>query len=180
MRALATLAATFVLSFTGAAASASTYAHWDDNEPQYPRGYAFIQDMTPAEFPVYTAAIKWDQAVRLDLVYRSGGGSCGHCVPFAANLVGGAGCSGNVGVTSAGTVGVHLANVSSRVDSACASRTYNNRLELVCHEMGHAIGLNDRSAGSTSCMRTEVPLGNATDPSENDYTDLSNAYGHDV
>ena len=73
----------------------SSFGHWDDNEPGFPRGYAYIHDMTPAAWPVFTAAIDWDQAPKLDLVYRSGGSSCtsSHCVPFRAVALGGAGCS---------------------------------------------------------------------------------------
>ncbi len=159
----------------------SSFGHWDDNEPGFPRGYAYIHDMTPAAWPVFTAAIDWDQAPKLDLVYRSGGSSCtsSHCVPFRAVALGGAGCSASPGVTNLTLSGVHITSANSRVDSGCAGRPYNNRLELVCHEMGHAIGLDDRGAGAASCMRTNVPLGNQTDGDGTDFADLSAAYGHD-
>lgn len=179
IRIFAVLAAVFAFMFTGSVAVASSFGHWDDNEPGYPRGYAFIKDTSAAAWPVYTAAISWDQAAKLDLIYQTGAGGCGHCVPFESVAMGGAGCSPVAGETSFGLSGVHLVNVSSRVDSGCAGLSYNNRLELVCHEMGHAIGLNDRGAGAASCMRTGVPLGNEVDGSDADFADLFNAYSHD-
>lgn len=179
MRILATLTAAFLLSFISGSAVASTYSHWGDNEPGFPRGYAYIQDQTPANWPVYTAAINWDQASKLDLVYQAGTGSCpSHCVPFVANAVGQAGCAGLLGVTTA-NAGTHIQSASVRVDSACAGQSYNGRLQIVCHEMGHAVGLNDRQA-SPSCMSTNIStLGDKPHPVEADWNDLWAAYGHD-
>lgn len=177
-RFLAVLMAVFAFMFASSTAMAGTYSHWDDNEPGYPRGHAFIQDETGSAWPVYTAAIDWDQASKLDLVYRSGAGTCGHCVPFRAIALGDAGCSASPGSTLV-SYGTHISSATSRVDSGCAGRTYNNRLELVCHEMGHAIGLTDRGATAASCMRTNTPLGNEIDGSSADFTDLDHAYSHD-
>lgn len=39
MRILATLTAAFMLAFGGGSAFASTFSHWGDNEPGFPRGY---------------------------------------------------------------------------------------------------------------------------------------------
>ena len=178
MRILVVVVSAFLLSFVGGSAMASTWGHWNDKEPTYPRGYVFIQDQTPAAWPVYTAAIDWDQAPKLDLVWRSGANGCGHCVPFTAPALGGAGCQGGF-TDNLGLNGVHITSAHSKVDSGCAGFTYNNRLELVCHEMGHAIGLNDRGAAAASCMRTETPLGNQIDGSAADFTNLNTAYGHD-
>lgn len=183
MRAISVLLAAFLLAFTGSAAIASTYAHWDDNEPNFPRGYAYVHDQTPAAWPVYTAAIAWDQGPKLDLVYRSGGTNCAgsRCVPFKATPIGYAGCPAYdvFGQTGHNDNGTHISSAASFVDSGCAGRPYNNRLELVCHEMGHSIGLNDRGAGAASCMRAGVDLGNQIDGSDADRKDLNIAYGHD-
>lgn len=181
MRILATLTAAFLLAFTGSSALAATFGHWDDNEPGFPRGYAYIHDKTPSVWPVYSAAIDWDKAPKLDLVYRSGGSNCtsSHCVPFSAVALGGSGCSATAGTTSYSLSGVHITSANSKVDSGCASKSANNRRELVCHEMGHSIGLLDRGSSSSSCMRTGVALGNAIVGSSADFTDLNAAYGHD-
>jgi hypothetical protein len=182
-RGISILLAVFVLTFTGSAALASTSGHWSDNEPNFPRGYAYTHDQTPAAWPVYTAAISWDQAPKLDLVYRAASTACAgsRCVPFIATPIGAAGCpaSDTTGLTGRNFNGVHITSAISYVDSACASRTYNNRLELVCREMGHAIGLDDRGAGAVSCMRSNVDLGNQIDGSAADFNDLDVAYSHD-
>jgi hypothetical protein len=180
MRSLATLIAAFLFSFIGGTAVAGTYAHWSDNEPNFPRGYAYIQDQTPSQWPVLTAAVNWDQAPKLDLVYLSG--SCGagnRCIPIIANGIGPNGCAGTVGITSPTTSGVHLTSASSRVDEDCSGLGAAARRELVCHEMGHAIGLTDRGAGAASCMRTATGLGGQVAGSPADFTDLNTAYSHD-
>jgi hypothetical protein len=180
-RAFAVLLAAFLLSCIGGSATAGHWGHWNDNEPSYHRGYAFIQDQTPAAYPVYTAAIDWDSAPKLDLVWRSGANGCGHCVPFVATAVGGAGCTGTVGETyNLATNGVHITNADVRVDSACSGQAYGARLELVCHEMGHAIGILDRAASAASCMRG-TGLGGQPDGSAADFTELNSdgMYGHD-
>lgn len=178
----AVLVASFLLSFIGGSAMADTWGHWNDNEPSYPRGYAFIQDQTPAAWPVYTAAIAWDSAPKLDLVWRSGPGSCGHCVPFTAGPVGATGCAGVLGQTYNRTLnGVHITSASAMVDSACAGISANGRREIVCHEMGHTIGLLDRGASASSCMRTGYSglPGAQPDGSSLDFTQLNTEYGHD-
>lgn len=158
--------------------------HWDDKEPNYPRGYAFIQDQTPAAWPVYTAAVSWDGAPKLDLVWESGSNTCGHCVPFTAVPMGAAGCSGDIGLTynmALFTGTPHIARASTKVDSGCAGQTYNFRRELVCHEMGHAIGLGHRPAGAGSCMRDGnafSTMGGQVVGADPDFTLLNQQYGH--
>lgn len=180
IRVVAVLTSAFMFAFIGGSAVAGTWAHWGDNEPGFPRGYAYVQDLTGSAWPVYTAAISWDQAPKLDLVYRTGANGCAHCFDFDAIAMGGAGCSPVAGETWPGQTGGHINNNTwSHVDSGCASATYNARLELVCHEMGHAIGLLDRVASAASCMRTNTGLGGQVDGSAADFTDLNTAYSHD-
>lgn len=181
-KSLAVLLAAFLLSFIGGSALAvdPPWGHWPDKEPNYPRGYAFIEDQTPAAWPVYTAAVAWDQAPKLDLVWESGSNTCGHCVPFTASAMGAAGCTGTVGETyNRSLSGVHITSASVRVDSGCTTATYNARLEIACHEMGHAIGLMDRDPGASSCMRTGTGAGGQTAGSAPDFTLLAQQYGHD-
>src|SRR5205085_4953075 len=91
--------ALLVVAFSSGAASATTHGHWNDLETEFPRGYAYIQDLTPAAWPVYTAAIDWDRASKLDLVYRSGANGCVHCIPFDDVPIDEPGCSARSGVT---------------------------------------------------------------------------------
>ena len=184
MRALVIACLAFAFGFAGVgAASADIQAHWADNDPTYPHGYAFIHDETGAWAPVYTAAIGWDTETRLDLTYTSGSCTSNHCVPFTERHMGVSGCDaskGTVGLTTwnSSTVGHLLYGTHSELDSDCSSRGYSARLELVCHEMGHTLSLDERGSGALSCMRDGVDLGTQTHGDASDFADLHAAYNH--
>lgn len=177
--------AAIALLLTASAASAShalvsggVQIHWQDGGSA-DRAYVYWSDQTGAEWPVYTEALAWDQASSLDAIYRSSSQSCtsGHCVdvqeaPYANcdNILG----QSTFNHYSSG----HLTSGNwSRVDQDCGSKPYNARRELLCHEMGHSIGLADKSSTSSSCMRTGLPLGSAVQNSH-DYDELAIIYGH--
>jgi len=184
---VAVLVAVFVGSATAAALAdkpiiqSGHRLHWGDNEPNYPRGYVYWLDQTGAAFPVYSSAIEWDKAGKLDAVYTTSSGSCpaSHCASVL-NAPLEAGCSPPYGLTDIpwSGPGHFTTGVRIRIDTQCSSRNAADRRELVCHEMGHSIGIDDRAASSTSCMRTGNMVGRQL-PIDDDYDTLRISYSHD-
>lgn len=184
----------FTISFVvamllGAAATTAlgthaTPQHWADNDPSYPRGYVYWIDNTGAEWPVYSAAVDWDQAAQLDAIYVTSAANCpSHCVPVdEADLD--AGCTGRLGVTNVvsntanhllgGTAGN---NTRVRIDRQCDGRNYADRRELVCHEMGHSLSLDHVAPAKLTCMREGDMVGQQS-PNGHDYEAIGNMYDH--
>jgi hypothetical protein len=154
--------------------------HWRDNDPGFPRGYVYWHDKTGVEWPVFASAIKWDQETRLDAVYVSGSSSCtsSHCATVREAALS-AGCSPPFGETSGPTSGAghFTTGVEVRIDAQCDSRNAADRRELVCHEMGHSIGLFERASSADTCMRTGNMIGK-TLPDGHDFETLHNSYNH--
>lgn len=183
------LAGVFVL-FGVTAASLASHAltqpdgdrlHWRDNDPGFPRGYVYWHDQTGVEWPVFASAIEWDKETRLDAVYVSASSSCtsSHCVSvLEADL--NAGCSAPYGITDipADSGGHFTTDVRVRIDRQCDSRNSADRRELVCHELGHTIGLGERASSANTCMRTGNMIGK-TLPDAHDYDALHTSYNHD-
>jgi hypothetical protein len=152
--------------------------HWRDNDPGFPRGYMYWQDTTGAAWPVFSSAIEWDRASRLDAVYTSGSCSNSHCVTVRTSALA-AGCSAPYGVTAipSGPEGHFTTDVNVQLDAQCSSRNAADRRELVCHELGHSIGLDDRAASAVTCMRTGNMIGRQV-PDGHDFEALANSYNH--
>jgi hypothetical protein len=153
--------------------------HWADNDPSFPRGYVYWQDQTGAEWPVYSSAIEWDKASRLDAVYTSGSCTSSHCVTVREVSFNNVGCAPPYGETSVPTTtaGHFTTDTEVRIDAQCDNRNAADRRELVCHEMGHSIGLGERASSSATCMRTGNMVGR-TLPDGHDYEALYNSYDH--
>lgn len=164
---------------TSAMAGHSLNYHWADADPSYPRGYVYWVDQTGPSWPVYSSAIDWDQETRLDAVYVSSAGACpSHCVSVSeADLD--AGCTGRLGVMSpAVNSDGHLnGNTTVQVDRQCSSRNAADRRELVCHELGHSLGLDDRASTAVTCMRQGNMIGRQF-PDQHDYDVLHSKYNH--
>lgn len=187
MRVMSALGFTMILLVTGAGAAYAGHAlvqadgdhlHWADSDPSFPRGYVYWKDETGSEWPVYSSAIKWDEEPRLDAVYTTGSCTSSHCVTVReANLS--AGCSAPYGETDipAGAAGHFTTNVEVRIDAQCDSRATSHRRELVCHELGHSIGLDERPSTSSTCMRTGNMNGSQL-PDSHDFQVLHNSYNH--
>lgn len=174
-----TAAAMLGAGATASLGSHSTPDHWRDNDPGYPRGYVYWVDNTGSEWPVYSAAIDWDQAPRLDAVYVTNEANCpSHCVSVnEADLD--AGCTGRLGVATTYTnASGHLTGQTYvRIDRQCDNRNYADRRELVCHEMGHTLRLQHVDPSLPTCMRQGDMIGEQ-DPRQHDYDALHNMYDH--
>jgi hypothetical protein len=157
--------------------------HWSDSDPSYPRGYVYWVDNTGAEWPVYSSAVEWDKAGRLDAVYTSSEAACpntGHCVSVIETPLGVAGCTGLLGQTDQVfyTTSGHLhTNTLVRVDSQCSGAASGKRRTITCHEMGHSIGVDEQLVHTDTCMASPYQ-GVKQLPSQHDYDAISNQYNH--
>lgn len=187
---IALLLAVFLVSVVAGTSLAGHYLynssgnkkHWSDNDPGFPRGYVYWHDKTGSAMPVYASAIEWDKETRLDAVYVSGGSSCtsSHCVTVYELDYSNVGCSNPYGeaYTPTNTAGHLTTDTWVRFDRQCGSRTYADRRELVCHELGHSIGLQHLSSSANTCMRQGDMAGYSL-PNQHDYDLLHALYNHD-
>lgn len=179
----AVLAIAFVATVT-TAGSAGHYIglHWSDDDPNFPRGYIYWDDNTGAEWPVFSAAVVWDQVGELDAVYVSSASSCpSHCVSVnEVDMHPQLNCAnGNLGqmIPASNSDGHLNGNTVIRIDQDCSGMTAANRRELMCHEMGHSVGLDERLQGAVTCMRQGFPVGRQN-PNTHDFNMLDTIYNH--
>ncbi|MCX6394986.1 MAG: hypothetical protein NTV23_00690 [Propionibacteriales bacterium] len=166
-----------------ASTSSGAPLHWADNDPSHPRGYVYWVDNTGSEWPVYSSAIAWDQASRLDAVYVSSESACpntGHCVSVSETTIGDSACGPTLGQTNqvAYVATGHLTTSTwVHVDTACSDASAEKRRTIVCHELGHSIGLDEQTVGTSSCMRSPY-IGPWTAPSAHDFDAIASTYSH--
>lgn len=185
---IASLLAVFLVFVAAGASVAGHYLytgsykkHWSDNDPGFPRGYVYWHDKTGAAMPVYASAIEWDKETRLDAVYVSAGSSCtsSHCATVSEVDFNNVGCSNPFGVayTYTNSVGHFTTDVNVQLDRQCGSRSYADKRELICHELGHSIGLEHLSESALTCMRQGDMIGRSL-PNQHDYDALHALYNH--
>jgi hypothetical protein len=159
--------------------------HWRDwDAGGFPRGFMYWIDYTPAPWPVFASAIEFDRAPGIDAVYlpASRRDECvRHCVAVRAPDLG-ASCRSFPGRAFV----PHRSNGHLRertrveVNERCeradgVSRA--DRRELVCHEMGHTIGLDATPPQRHTCMREGFMVGERF-PNDHDYRMLARLYDH--
>jgi hypothetical protein len=137
--------------------------HWSDESGT--RAWVTLVDKTGPNWPVFAAAITWDNAGRLDVTYRSSDcGGNGHCVevdnPSFSNFT----CRERPGeavlVYPAFGTPAHLtADTRVRLNQKCADNqgeqfTDSDRRVVTCQEEGHVLGIDhDYAAGHhNTCM----------------------------
>lgn len=149
------------------------------NDPNFPRGYVFWHDQTGAEWPVFSSAVQWDRASRLDAVYTTGSCTSNHCVTVREADLGPA-CSPLFGETfhPSGPAGHLFSATEVRINARCDARNAADRRELVCHELGHSIGLGERPSSTNTCMRSGNMVGEQF-PDGHDFEVLFFSYNHD-
>lgn len=157
--------------------------HWrDDDSAGFPRGFLYWVDRTGPRWPVFSSAIEWDRAPRVDAVYRT---SCPgrHCVGVSTADLGQCRTVPRLlGRTfTPSFAGGHLRG-STRVqfNGNCGDQLNRAQRRMVaCHELGHSLGLAHYvfSAPST-CMRSSFPA--ILVPRAHDYRMLNERlYNHD-
>jgi hypothetical protein len=159
--------------------------HWGDGSLS--REYVTIVDYTPAGWPVFAAAINWDSAPRIDIVYRSGScGSPGHCIgvrlisdyPYTCAQ------SGGFAVVRPQSGSTHINPDTSyiRFNDRCGNNNWTNRdrQALACEEEGHMIGLDHAAANlnNVTCMASGTISQLHHTPRQHDFDVISNIYAH--
>ncbi len=142
----------------------------------WPRNVVHIQDLTAGirtadgspRWPVRLAAERWDDANPVDFRYSSGpcpsGAQC--VVVRQAELPAPA-----VGSAATGRVGADLVSAVVVLDTTFGQTNgATRRRNVVCHELGHALGLPHRT-GTSSCMTDQRY------PSAGDVRELVLRYG---
>jgi hypothetical protein len=160
------------------------WQHWSDGAGGGP-GYVTIADYTGSQWPVYSAAIEWDRAASLNMVYQSGGcGGYGHCIGVRAYEFSQS-CATYAGYFQAygNSNGTHYGDSSYvRFNTRCNDRADREQRVITCHELGHVSSLgeeNEAFEGQT-CMAAQAgELGQASHtPRAHDFEAIANVYGH--
>jgi hypothetical protein len=160
--------------------------HWGDGSLS--REYVTIVDYTPSGWPVFAAAINWDAAPRIDIVYRYGScGSPGHCIGVRLTSTWPYTCAQSGGyavVRPQSASNNHIDPDTSyiRFNDRCGGSSWTNRdrQALACEEEGHIIGLDHASPdlnGSTCMASGRIDQLHHT-PRQHDFDMLSSIYAH--
>ncbi len=164
--------------------------HW--GQGNLSREYVTIVDYTDSKWPVYAAAIKWDEAPKLDVVYQYGtcSGSYGHCIGVRvtpANEYPYGGCLNSGGyavVTPYSSTNNHIDPDRSyiRFNGDCGRDAFTNRdrRALACEEEGHIIGLDHANWDlyQETCMASGAITRLKEVPRPHDFGVLDDAYTH--
>jgi len=124
-------------------------------------------------WPVYAAAERWDDANPVDFRYTTTGCPTGsQCVTVRqAELAAPA-----AGVTATGFVGADIRSSNVTLDTTFGKvNNYDKRRNVVCHELGHSLGLKHRTETS-SCLTSYVA--SQRYPDTTDVKNLNTMYGY--
>lgn len=174
-------------------ASNNLGVHWSDGNDNM--AHVTLVDGTGPAWPVFAAAIEWDNAGRINVIYRSNGcGGNGHCVNVNAEEFQ-SGCHNlpaeTIIVTQGGGSNHLDGDTRVRLNNKCKNdadhgqhSTQDLRV-LTCHEEGHVLGLAhelDSSFANDTCMYVipgqQFQQGEET-PRQHDFVMLDdNIYDH--
>ena len=135
--------------------------------------------------PVGTPVATWDSSKSVSLDLSSGiDGSrfrrrCpmpdDHAIRICAYPYRFPGADGRTTLLTEGDPGSgHAISAVVKLDTSGGCCSKGQMRALVCHEVGHALGLDHRSVKSRSCM--ETPISSAT-PDDRDFANLDRIYG---
>jgi hypothetical protein len=163
--------------------------HW--GQGNLSREYVTIVDYTPSQWPVYAAAIKWDEAPKIDVVYQYGGcaGSYGHCIGVRVMAEGEypytcAQSGGYAVVTPYSSSNNHIDPDRSyiRFNHACGGSNWTDRdrRALACEEEGHIIGLDHAASNlnNETCMASGTISQLKEVPRPHDFGEVDGIYTH--
>lgn len=168
--------------------------HW--GQGGLSREFVTIVDNTSSAWPVYAAAIEWDSAPRLDVVYAYGScsGSPGHCIgvqvlpmsDFGNNLCQNYGGFAVVNTTSSGHINPDTSYI--RFNGNCNTSGFDNRdrRALACEEEGHILGLHHAWVGhggsygleGSTCMASGDIRNLHEKPRPHDFNTIDSLYTH--
>lgn len=186
---LTTLALVLLVAVAYATNRISDGRHW--GEGNLSREYVTIVDHTGPKWPVYSAAIKWDEAPRIDIVWKADtcSGSYGHCIGVRVISADDYGYS----CTTSGGFAV-VARISStnnhidedesyiRFNGDCGRDAFTNRdrRALACEEEGHMIGLDHANSdlNDLTCMASGRIDRLDDTPRQHDFELVDDIYTH--
>ena len=160
------------------------WQHWSDGAGGGP-GYVTVADFTGSQWPVYAAAIEWDRAASLNMVYQYGGcGGFGHCIGVRSYDFGQS-CASFAGYFQPyrNSNGTHFGDDSYvRFNTRCNGHADREQRVVTCHELGHVSSLNEENERyeAQTCMAAQAgELGQASAfPRGHDFEAIANVYGH--
>jgi hypothetical protein len=157
--------------------------HWDRHTPTATAvAQVYFEDFSGPNWPVATSVPAWANRPAYIRPYYKNANTCNnsvvHCVPVR---------SGNYGSTYYGGFSEKLIGTGGHGHFVHGSvkifyNTYysygtNERREITCHEIGHAMGpIADGTAQPNTCMKPGSPYDFG--PNGHDYNLLEDAYNH--
>jgi len=165
--------AVFGQSTLASASTTSTVTAW-------PKSVIYVYDTTAGlkksgqqVWPVKAAAAQWSRGGAVDVRYTSTGCPKNvQCVTVRQSEL----KDPTVGVTATSSVGSDIKSSSITLDTTFGSKnSAARRQNVVCHEMGHALGLKHQ-ATTSSCMNPYVT--SERYPDATDLKTLTTMYSH--
>lgn len=150
------------------------------NFVSWPQDVIYVYDATAGVkkdgkqvWPVEAAAERWSKGNPVDLRYTTKGCPANvQCVTITQAKV----KAPAVGVTATAFVGADIKSSNITLDKSFGSKnSAARRQNVVCHEMGHALGLKHQ-ATTTSCMNSYVT--STRYPNATDIKNLNTMYGY--
>lgn len=177
--AFAVFAAVVVSSLFGYGSTST--AHAAVNFISWPKDIIYVYDTTSAikksdgspVWPVYAAAERWDNGNPVDFIYTTKGCRSGYqCVTVRQVEL----APPAAGKTATGFSGSNITSSKVTLDTTFGrTNTYDKRRNVVCHELGHSLGLKHRTS-TTSCLTSYVS--NQRYPDATDTKALNTMYGY--
>ena len=192
-RTLAFVVALLVLALVGGEQATATHSwngyHW--SRPADPFTVPLGDNLSPSWDPyLVTASTDWSQSTVLDTLLQAGAARSKQCLPTTGTVQvcnGSYGRNGWLGLAQIWLSGAHIVQGAVKVnDTYFSSATYNNKnekLHVVCQEVGHTFGLghqDESGASLNTCMdyyhNTSDADTKSTHPNQHDYDELVTIY----
>jgi hypothetical protein len=139
----------------------------------------YMIDHTGPQWPVYQAAVVWDESTVMNVGYRWYTNGCpnSNCVDFWDADYGDTGWDGKT-FFSYNTSTRRFISSGFHVDLNDHYSLNATQLQATaCHEMGHAIGM-DHNVYTTSCLYWQINTSVSNTPDSDDFSMLSQIYLH--
>lgn len=179
--AICTLATLVLLPTTVAHADHGRPQHWNRNYPTVTAvAQVYFEDFTGPAWPIYSTVYKWDNRPAYLRPYYREANKCSHrnlhCVPIRTGNYGQTPWDGQTSFSYNKSTN-HIVHDSMTIRfNTYYTWTSAQREAVVCHEMGHGLGVEgDRRGDTDSCMH-ETQYN--PDPKPHDFDPIEYYYNH--